>query len=104
MKVPFVLQPGGNSKFSHQYLYAFGANTTNGKVKKNNEDKVSIFVMIDKPNHFKGNWPEVHFFGIYDGHGGDECSEFLKQNLHKYIIEDPLIISNTKQAILNGFK
>jgi protein phosphatase PTC6 len=29
--------------------------------------------------------PQVFYFGIFDGHGGSECSEFLKDELHKYI-------------------
>lgn len=29
--------------------------------------------------------PQVFYFGIFDGHGGTECSEFLKNELHEYI-------------------
>lgn len=29
--------------------------------------------------------PQVFYFGVFDGHGGSECSEFLKQELHHYI-------------------
>ena len=29
--------------------------------------------------------PQVFYFGVFDGHGGSECSEFLRENLHKYI-------------------
>lgn len=29
--------------------------------------------------------PQVFYFGIFDGHGGQECSTFLKDNLHEYI-------------------
>lgn len=29
--------------------------------------------------------PQVFYFGVFDGHGGDECSEFLKEDLHGYI-------------------
>ncbi len=28
-----------------------------------------------------------HFFGVYDGHGGDKTSSFLKTNLHAYFQE-----------------
>jgi protein phosphatase PTC6 len=31
--------------------------------------------------------PQVFYFGVYDGHGGSECSEFLKERLHTYIEE-----------------
>jgi protein phosphatase PTC6 len=29
--------------------------------------------------------PQVFYFGIFDGHGGAECSAFLRDNLHEYI-------------------
>ncbi|MCJ1311525.1 hypothetical protein MMC25_005197 [Agyrium rufum] len=29
--------------------------------------------------------PQVFYFGVFDGHGGTECSSFLKDSLHEYI-------------------
>jgi protein phosphatase PTC6 len=29
--------------------------------------------------------PQVFYFGVFDGHGGSECSEFLRDRLHTYI-------------------
>jgi protein phosphatase PTC6 len=29
--------------------------------------------------------PQVFYFGVFDGHGGGECSEFLREQLHIYI-------------------
>ncbi|CAN8103442.1 unnamed protein product [Discula destructiva] len=31
--------------------------------------------------------PQVFYFGVFDGHGGTECSEFLRDELHGYIEE-----------------
>ena len=31
--------------------------------------------------------PQVFYFGVFDGHGGAECSGFLRENLHNYIEE-----------------
>jgi protein phosphatase PTC6 len=31
--------------------------------------------------------PQVFYYGVFDGHGGSECSEWLRENLHKYIEE-----------------
>ena len=28
---------------------------------------------------------DIYFFAVYDGHGGNGCSLYLKENLHKYI-------------------
>ena len=35
--------------------------------------------------------PQVFFFGVFDGHGGAECSEFLRDRLHGYIEEAALL-------------
>lgn len=31
--------------------------------------------------------PQVFYFGVFDGHGGSECSEFLRERLHGYVEE-----------------
>lgn len=31
--------------------------------------------------------PQIFYFGIFDGHGGTQCSEFLRDELHGYIEE-----------------
>jgi protein phosphatase PTC6 len=35
--------------------------------------------------------PQVFYFGVFDGHGGTECSEFLRDRLHGYIEEAALL-------------
>lgn len=32
-----------------------------------------------------GGDPQVFYFGVFDGHGGGECSEFLREQLHDYV-------------------
>ena len=34
------------------------------------------------------NWPKLSYFSIYDGHGGKNCADYLKNNLHKLIINN----------------
>lgn len=29
--------------------------------------------------------PQVFYFGVFDGHGGDKCSIFLREKLHEYV-------------------
>lgn len=31
--------------------------------------------------------PQIFYFGVFDGHGGNECSDFLRDELHGYIEE-----------------
>jgi len=49
-------------------------------VRHYNEDRVSIILNIVRPENKKHieNWPDCSFFGIYDGHGGDKCAEYLR--------------------------
>lgn len=49
------------------------------------------------------NWPKCSYFGIFDGHGGHKCSDFLRDNLHKYIIEDKSFPWNPISALRGGF-
>jgi protein phosphatase 2C family protein 2/3 len=32
-------------------------------------------------------WPKCSFFAIYDGHGGSNCADYLKDNLHTIIVK-----------------
>lgn len=50
-----------------------------------NEDRVAIILNIMKPKLkvFNGAvWPKCSFFGVYDGHGGNVCADFLRDYLH----------------------
>jgi serine/threonine protein phosphatase PrpC len=50
-----------------------------------NEDRVAIILNIMKPKHKEINessWPKCSFFGVYDGHGGNVCADFLRDYLH----------------------
>ena len=77
-------------KISHKnfgIVEAYSAITTEGLVRNYNEDRVSIILNIPKPqNYTKDDWPKCSFFAIYDGHGGANCSDFLRDNLHKNVI------------------
>jgi len=85
---------------------AYAANTKEGTMKVLNEDRVSIVVNIMKPPHCseRDEWPSCSFFGIYAGHGGVECAEFLQNHLHHLIIKDVHFPLNPIEAIRNGFQ
>jgi protein phosphatase 2C family protein 2/3 len=54
-----------------------------------NEDRVAIIFNVSKPSNFvetsENPWPNCSFYGLYDGHGGSACADFLRDNLHKYV-------------------
>jgi hypothetical protein len=93
-----------SSSKSNGVVKAYAANTYQGIVRDYNEDRVSIVLNIAKPDFFKGHWPRCCFFAIYDGHGGRGCAEFLRDNLHTYIIMDAKFPDSPKEALINGFE
>ena len=64
------------------------AGTNVGSVRKKNEDRISMLLNISQKK------TKYNFYGIYDGHAGDECSEYLKNTLHKKFLTKPNIFSN----------
>jgi len=85
-------------------IKGYGANTYQGLVRNYNEDRVSIIINMNKPkNYNKKIWPKTSFFGIYDGHGGNKCADFLRDSLHKLIFSDENYPENVSEAIKNGF-
>ena len=50
------------------------------------------------------NWPNIQIFGIYDGHGGSKCAEYLKDNLHNNIINLAEFPQDIPKAIAKGSK
>lgn len=49
------------------------------------------------------NWPKCSFFGIYDGHGGSACADFLRDNLHQFVIRESAFPWNPREALRKGF-
>jgi protein phosphatase PTC6 len=46
--------------------------------------------------------PQVFYFGVFDGHGGAECSDYLREHLHEYI--EKTAADFEMQSSLNGVK
>ncbi|OMJ92495.1 hypothetical protein SteCoe_4733 [Stentor coeruleus] len=92
------------SKKSCGYVLRFSANSHCGMVRSSNEDRLSIIINIPCPQGFSmQKWPRCSFFGIYDGHGGKMCANFLKEKLHKFIFENENFPYRPKEAIFRGF-
>ena len=86
-------------------IKSFAVNSFQGLIRDYNEDKVSIILSIKKPKSFKENyWPKCSFFGIYDGHGGNLCCNYLRDNLHHLIIKNEYFPNEPEKALLKGFE
>ena len=104
----FTYSEAKHSSNSFDVILAYGVNTYKGIIRNYNEDRVSIVVNAKKRKNFisdKNNiWPNVSFFGIFDGHAGNKCAEYLKNNLHNYIFDSPHFPFSPIKAIQNGFQ
>lgn len=66
-----------------EYIKGYGYNSSKGNIRDYNEDSLTvtkIYFNNDKTDY-------CYYFGIYDGHGGNGCSTYLKDNLHLNIKE-----------------
>lgn len=98
-----------STKFSTKkngIIAGYAANTNQGIIRTYNEDRVSIILNIVKPKGKENiiNWPKWSFFAIYDGHGGNVCADFLKDNLHQFIVRQDWFPDDVKTAIRRGWR
>ena len=49
-------------------------------------------------------WPQVCFFGVFDGHGGANCADYLRDNLHNFVIQNEKFPQYPEESIAAGFK
>ena len=79
VKLPHM-EPSKSSNRENGVVKAYAVNTHQGTSRNYNEDRVNITLNIRK------HGLKAQFFAIYDGHGGNMCCEYLKDNLHEYLI------------------
>ena len=61
-------------------------------------------ILKPKNKSWEGDWPQVCFFGVFDGHGGHLCAEYLRDNLHNYVIQSEHFPRDPREALIQGFK
>ena len=80
-------------------------NTYKGLSKETNEDRVIVVIPIPKPQKtMHRTWPKMSYFAIFDGHGGESCSEFLKNNFLNILIENKNFPYDIKLALSETFE
>lgn len=96
------------AEYSHQPFYnisGYAFNSYNGTEKTYNEDRTKV--IINYPKQFIANGktisPHISYFGIFDGHGGEACSNFLKDKLDSFLFNSNLFPASPIQAIKEAF-
>ena len=92
----------------YSLILCFGANSYKGITRSHNEDRIKIILdckcNLNYPlNNSKAN-PHISYFALYDGHGGNKCCNFLKDNLHNFLLESEYFPSNPLKAINQAFE
>ena len=62
-------------------IKGYAYNTSMGNIRDYNEDTITATKIILEG----GNDSNTFFFAVYDGHGGNGCSLYLKEKLHHFI-------------------
>ena len=101
-----ALSPGKISSKSFGLITSYAANTNQGIVRDYNEDRVSVVINMNKPKFYNNSspWPKVSYFGVFDGHAGNKCAEFMRDNLLIYICNNEYFPNDIQNAIKYGFK
>lgn len=97
-----------SSRIISEHIQAYGVNSYKSQSKDcKTYNKVSIILSIQKPKHYKDNdWPMISFFGIYEGeyaNKSNKCCEFLRDNLHHYIVGSNSFPKDPRNALIEGF-
>ena len=103
LKFPNYPIPKTSIHSINNIIKSFAVNSYQGLSRKYNEDKVSIILTINKPKKYNGDWPKCSLFAIYDGHGGNKCCDFLRDNLHNYIVKNIYFPDNPVEALKSAF-
>ena len=104
--IPYNEYPPVQFSSKHFHIISgYGANSYNGIKKNFNEDKFKTIVDEKRDVIIDGvtNKRNISYFGLFDGHGGDKCSIFLKNNMHKILFNSKSLLTNTPQSILESF-
>ncbi|TMW64771.1 hypothetical protein Poli38472_011651 [Pythium oligandrum] len=65
------------------------------------EDRYTVLPTVDCPE--SAHWSGSAFVGLYDGHGGEECSTILQEQLHGWLLRSPDDHLATSQRIQKSF-
>lgn len=72
--------------------------STPGNVRMYNEDRITVILNLG----MKDNLP-IHYFGVFDGHAGSICADFLKNNLHNYLTSSKYFPKSLGKSLKNAF-
>lgn len=99
------LEAKGDVQFDSNPVFSFSYNSNQGIFRKYNEDRICVKVNMPLPSikdneEKKRTW---HYFGIFDGHAGKKCAEFLKNNFFQILVQNKLFPEKISKALKEAF-
>ena len=95
------------SPYPFSKIMGFGANSFQGLVRDHNEDRLKVILDYKINKSFSSNGkiftPNISYFAVYDGHGGQNCCNFLQENLHTYLFTSEFFPLYPLKAIEQSF-
>lgn len=73
--------------------------TDKGAFKKINEDRISIVLNLKKDD-----LKDCHYVGVFDGHCGKSCSDFLKHNTYKQLLAQKDLLNHFTKNMTKIFR
>lgn len=79
-------------------MKAFGTNLLNNQGSFN-ETRISI---VTSMKHQNVEFENISLFAVFEGHNGNECSTFLRDNLHVFIAMEKSFPEDIPKAMADG--
>ena len=64
------------------------------------EDRHMSIALANSVLNLPPGIPPIAYFGVYDGHSGSDCADFIRINLHQHIFRDPAVLMREPEATL----
>ena len=87
------------------FVKSYACNTYKGISREVNEDRAIVVHPILKPENTNvKTWPNLGYFAIFDGHGGESIAEYLKNNFLDCLLKNKNFPTEIKLALTQSFE
>lgn len=91
----------GQSDF--EPIFRSGSCAEKGPKQYMEDEHICIDDLVIHVNEIAGSTFPAAFYGVFDGHGGTDAALFVRNNILKFIIEEPCFPMCLEKAIKNAF-
>jgi hypothetical protein len=93
---PLIIDKSKISSKSYGVIKGYSANSHSGPMLSYNEDRICIVTNLTKTSTKQ---KQISFFGVYDGNGGINKADYLRDNFHLLLVEELVVIVDMESAM-----